>query len=602
MQYLKPEQHYIDRYDLSTIYKTLDIVDVYQKTYQEMVKDPRNTESPTQTRNHLNRMLYDHLFYYLTHRYEKKKGQISEWVEKDRRQQDMYDNTPAPEDIHCKCGAVMQSGTFKDLRSNSDDENLRMLFFFDCPNCKKRKAVYDNGEEWIVKPKICPNCSKKINETITRKRDVLTIITTCKACGYTNKEVDDFNKRHAEWEIQHAKEEQKDKALLEKYRHLFCLTEEQGQAGLNEREALEVAVVIQKEEQEKYDSQEYTQTSQLKRLKFTDLEQRLIEPLTKAKFIKFTLDKPEDGPGFIVPFSVQDANSDRSGRTSEYELRQLIKELLKDTNWRLMTGHISYRLGYLSGRIRGYDSEEDLMQLYKQDQPKKSTSKITQEMRDKHTHNRWVRLAKLGGEIEGVHRARKRRLEKEPDGFFLENKPDSIYSCEVCSEHIPSGKTWWRAEGVSCADCHRNIKEGVIPDLLKQGDEAYIKEWQIDSYYSVHSSTRRMLERKGILKGRDLKRPDGSVYETIYLVEENAEFLKQYPKKPRMETTFVFPWTNVGINVDPEGAKKAAEEEAAEDARRTAEWKKKREEKEKKKQAKKAQQKKLKKYGQNGQN
>jgi Zn ribbon nucleic-acid-binding protein len=547
-----------------------------------MVDDSRNTETPTQTRNHLNRMLYNKLFYVLTERYENKQETIVKWIEKDRQEQDRYDNTPAPADIHCSCGSPMRT-TFKDLYSGLRNKSQKMLFFFECPDCNKRRSVFEDGKEWKVPPKLCPKCEKKVTEKITKKDGVLTTTTTCKACGFTNKEVDEFEKRHAEWEKEHAKEEKKDAALLKQYRSLFCLTETQGQAALNEREAIEVAAVIQKEEQAKYDSPAYTQASQLKRLKVADLEKYLIEPLTKAKYIKFSLDKPKDGPGFIVPFSAQDADSSRNGRASEYELRQLIKKLLEDTNWRLMTGNISYRLGYLSGRIRGYDSEQDLMELYEKEQPKKPVSSITREMREKHAHNRWVRLAHLGGKVEGTERARKRLLEKEPDGFFLENKPDSTYSCGVCGDHIPSGRTWWRPEGLSCADCHRNIKEGVIPDLLKQGDETYIKEWQINSDYSVHPSTRRMLERKDILKSRKLKRHDGSEYETIYLIEENAEFIKQYPKKPRMETNFVFPWTKEGINVDPEGAQKAADEEAAEDARRKAEWQNKKEEKERRK-------------------
>ena len=40
----------------------------------------------------------------------------------------------------------------------------------------------------------------------------------------------------------------------------------------------------------------------------------------------------------------------------------------------------------------------------------------------------------------------------------------------------------------------------------------------------------RKLRREGLLHGRDLKRVDGSIYETIYLVSENQEFLKKYPR------------------------------------------------------------------------
>ncbi len=548
--YLQPDQHYIDRYDLMTIRRTLDVVDTFQKAYQDMLKEPKIDESPSLLRDHVNQMLYDQLFYLLTDRYEHKKDVIEEWMSGDRKKQDTYDNTQPPE-VHCVCGSKMNS-TFKDLQSDSNDKNLKMLFFFDCPSCKKRRAVYDNGEEWIVKPRLCPECKKKVKEVITRKDGVLTTTTTCKSCGYTKKEVDDFEKKHKEWKAEREKEEQKDKALLEKYRNLFCFTEAQGQAALNEREAMQVALAIQKEEREKYNSEAYTEASKLKRLNIVDLEKLVVEPLTDAQYIKFSLDKPEDGPDFIVPFSVQDANSSRTSNISEYDLRKLLEGLLKDTNWRLMSGHISYRLGYLSGRIRGYEREEDLMELYKENQPKKKESKVTEAMKQKHVGSRWVRLAQMSGELEGIENARKRRLEKEPEGFFLEDSEGGGYTCNICHEQTPGSKVWWNLDGMRCSDCWRNIKEEVIPSLHRDNEDTWIREFQIQSDYGVHSATRRMLVRKGILIGRDLKRPDGDIYCTVYLIADNAEFLKQHPKKPESEPqiNFHFPWVEQGITVE----------------------------------------------------
>lgn len=550
MQYLEPDQHYINRYDLGTIRHALDVVDVYQKTYQRCLVDREYNETPSTKRNHLNRMLYDKLFFVLTERYEHKNDKLKEWMNGDRKQQNKYDDTPAP-DVRCVCGAVMNS-TFKDLQSSIDDKNLRMLFFFNCPQCKKRKVVYEDGEEWMIKPRLCPKCKKKIKETVSRKGDAITTVSKCRACGYIKKEVDDFTKSHAKWEAEQAEAEKKDNALLEKYRPLFCLTDEQGKAALDQREALEVAEVICKEEREKYDSPAYAEASQLKRLNIADLERLLSEPLTKKQYIKFSLDKPEDGPNFVVPFSVQDADSSRASNSSSYDLRKLLEGLLKDTNWRLMNGHISNRLGYLSGRIRGYEREEDLMELYKQNQPQKEKFKITEEMRQKHAYNRWVRLAKMSGEFKGVENTRKRRLEKEPEGFFLEDSEGGNYSCGICGQAMPGSRAWWNLDGLRCADCWMNIKKGVIPSLTWENRDTWMRDFQIDSDYSVHPATRRMLVRKGVLKGRDLNDPNGDVYCTVYLASENAEFLKKYPKKPRIEVDFDFPWVKEGVTVDPD--------------------------------------------------
>ncbi len=69
------------------------------------------------------------------------------------------------------------------------------------------------------------------------------------------------------------------------------------------------------------------------------------------------------GKYVIVPFTVQDAKSDRKEYDSTNTLRKLIKKTLENTNWRLMTEGASYRLGYLHGRLKGYEREEDLVEI-----------------------------------------------------------------------------------------------------------------------------------------------------------------------------------------------------------------------------------------------
>jgi hypothetical protein len=41
-------------------------------------------------------------------------------------------------------------------------------------------------------------------------------------------------------------------------------------------------------------------------------------------------------------------------------LKKLIKGVLEDTNWRLMSDGVQYRLGILTGRLKAYEREEDL--------------------------------------------------------------------------------------------------------------------------------------------------------------------------------------------------------------------------------------------------
>lgn len=85
--------------------------------------------------------------------------------------------------------------------------------------------------------------------------------------------------------------------------------------------------------------------------------------LEKAGYIEFSLDKPEMGKDVFIGFSYLDSKSDREDYDSRKTLRKLVNEVLVDTNWRLMSDGISYRLGYLNGRIRAYEREEDLKEL-----------------------------------------------------------------------------------------------------------------------------------------------------------------------------------------------------------------------------------------------
>ena len=134
-----------------------------------------------------------------------------------------------------------------------------------------------------------------------------------------------------------------------------------------------------------------------------------------------------------------------------------------------------------------------------------------------------------------IEATRKRRLEKEPEGFFL-NDGKGPYSCGICGEGAYGKDIWWNLDGLKCRSCWRNIKEGVIP-TLKGGrydkDSDWFQNWQIESDFGVHPATRGKLKRESLLKGRELKNEKGQIYFTIYLISENQEFLKKYPRIER---------------------------------------------------------------------
>ena len=108
----------------------------------------------------------------------------------------------------------------------------------------------------------------------------------------------------------------------------------------------------------------------LKKLPVADLQQLLIPALKKEGYGKLKLSNPEIRKEIIVSFTIQDEKSNRAKYDSKKELEKIIEQVLRDTNWRLMSDSADYRLGILSGRLKGVRSEDDLVKLVKSRQDK----------------------------------------------------------------------------------------------------------------------------------------------------------------------------------------------------------------------------------------
>jgi hypothetical protein len=537
MQYLKSDQHYIDRFDLHTVEECLDAVKMFQKIYQKSLTSDELKDLPEEEKlRNVNLMLSRHLFVIKGKRYEKKQETIQKWMEEDKLQQDKQDYTPTPENILCPlCNASMYFNVTKHLDSTYDSPILRMMFLFKCSKCEKQQWVYDDAEIRVSKPDLCPKCKKELDVTGSRKGRVITTLYKCNHCDYSKKDILDLTKsdeEHKKWETEQKKKEEEGKKLLEKYRAEFCLSDKEGKEHVETLEAMEVANVVHDEEMQKYDDPVYERVSKLKRTTIVDLEKLLVEPLEKAKYAKLSFEKPEIGQFVIVPFTLQDNDSSRRDRISVSELEKLIKETLEDTNWRLLSNSVMYRLGYLEGRLKGYEREEDMLKLAGKTEEPKPKPKIDEEKRQKYASNNLVQLGRMTGKYAGIENMRKRRLLKEPEGFFLDDEKERL-TCSICGEHYYGNEMWWNLDGTRCKDCWRNIKDGVIPSLTPRYDDKsnWFESWQIKSNHGVHTSSVRKLVKEGLLKSRDLKRNDGTVYYTVYLVSENQEFLKKYPKK-----------------------------------------------------------------------
>lgn len=92
--------------------------------------------------------------------------------------------------------------------------------------------------------------------------------------------------------------------------------------------------------------------------KIAELTPILQSRLEKAGYVEFSLDKPEVGKIVYIGFSCLDSKSDRRDYESRKTLQTTVRKAFSDTNWRLASDGIAYRLGYLTGRLRAYENED----------------------------------------------------------------------------------------------------------------------------------------------------------------------------------------------------------------------------------------------------
>lgn len=295
-------------------------------------------------------------------RFKNKKKTINEWIDKAKTKQETYDNADSGE-YYCKDCDVLLDVISKDSWERGLDSNFRVLFMYECPRCHKREAYYDDGEVWKSKPTLCEKCGSAIDISIKidNDKDKTTWTHKCTDCDYKEVKVDD----HKKWREEREKEEARDKELLKKFRKEFCFNEKEGNEAVVWSENLSNLMSDIKQDKEKKEDPAYKKAISLKKLKVVELNKLVKEELEKEGYIELQFEKPELGKYAVVPFITQDEKSDREKYDSKQQLKKLLNKTLEETNWRLMSDGISYRVGYLSGRLRCYETEDELMNLYK---------------------------------------------------------------------------------------------------------------------------------------------------------------------------------------------------------------------------------------------
>jgi len=291
-------------------------------------------------------------------RYSRKEQTVLEWMVKDRIKDEKLDSAKAPEHIRCpNCHSIMDFES-KDLYWGSDDP-LRVLFLYRCKDCRKGTAIFDNGEEYKPSPMLCKKCSSEVKTTYKRVANKIDTTYAClnKTCNY--KEVDTLDL---------TKKEEKEVVDpdYEKDRQRFLMTDKEGLEYLQMEAQLKQLNEHLKEQEERDKHKDlYDKVAKLKKLTLVEVEKLLKNALEEKGYLNLHLAPPTLDKDIRVDFTVQESTSGKHEYDSRMNLKKLINATLPDTNWRLMTYGIEYRLGILSGSIRGYEREEDLLNLVK---------------------------------------------------------------------------------------------------------------------------------------------------------------------------------------------------------------------------------------------
>lgn len=118
-----------------------------------------------------------------------------------------------------------------------------------------------------------------------------------------------------------------------------------------------------KEQEKKEKNPIYQKAKNLKKTKLNQLKELIAKATEKEGFADLEFGKPEMGSYVVVDFTINDSKDDREEYDSRKHLKKLIEKSLMDTNWRLMSDGIHYRIGILTGRLKAYEREEDLISI-----------------------------------------------------------------------------------------------------------------------------------------------------------------------------------------------------------------------------------------------
>ncbi len=373
-KYLKSREYYEERYDDATVAKCRSGERIVNDTFTTMEKKLSKKELTDKLPGwYLHYSQYYFLFVEsaAAERAANREVTIAKWMAEDQKKDERLASAHISGGTFCRaCGKDMRVVS-KDYMRRDNRKEDDILIMFECEACNKRMALWEDGMEWEGAKRECENCGGKTTSKHTKKQDVITWTETCEKCGHTTTETLDLSDT--------ASEPEPVDPYLELDRKRFIFGSDMMFKYDQKLKHFERLVKLNASVEDKVQHADvYDGIKQVKKLKIAQLKELLEPVFTKNGYSDFKLSDPQVGREVTLEFSCLDTKDDREEYQSKKTLHKAIEKVLEETNWRVVNAGVGYRLGFLTGSLRAYESEDDLKKLVEQRMKKGYVPKIEQ--------------------------------------------------------------------------------------------------------------------------------------------------------------------------------------------------------------------------------
>ncbi len=356
--YLKDRQHYEDRYDKWTVDRCRNFAshkpEITDEDFAKEKLTPEQVKAMKEIKGNWFGIVQEMAtFGYAAERYNNKNSYIDKQMREDREKDERLAKIQPPGHIRCReCLAITGLKLISADEWHGDSKTEQILFMFKCSHCDTNTGYFDNGKQYYVEPTLCPEC-RRDEHTFTKKnaKHKITFTYTCSYCSHVWDEVLDFTPKKEEYDPNYLED-----------RKLYCYS---GKVRKWAADMIRTGPLLKNFPSAEV-REERAKTKQaldtIQKLTISQVSKLLAPKLAKQGYADFQLGKPDMGKQVTVPFTVMDSK-DRVQDESHHILYKLITKSIDDSNWRLVRSSLNYRLGYLSGKLKAYETDADLLIL-----------------------------------------------------------------------------------------------------------------------------------------------------------------------------------------------------------------------------------------------